>query len=174
MSTKAPLMLLAVLLASVSAAFAQNGSPPPRPESQPSPQTERLKNGIAHFERAFYVLTPQKREAEAAAEFATALTEFEGEVAASPASIEAHTYLARIHAFRKDFRKAGAHYDQVASLQPFNVDACVLAALAYIDAKDVAEARLRLVDAKTRTMDPDVLARLDEYIARVDALRRES
>jgi cytochrome c-type biogenesis protein CcmH/NrfG len=174
MSTKAPLMLVLFLLASVSAAVAQDGSQPPRPESQPTPQTERLKSGIAHFEKAFYELTPQKRGAEADSEFAKALAEFEAEVAASPASIEAHTYLARIYAFRKNFRKAGAHYDQVAALQPFNVDACVLAALAYIDAKDFADARLRLVDAKGRTLDPEVLARLDEYIARVDALSRES
>lgn len=173
MSTRAPLMLLAVLLASVSAAVAQDGSPS-RPESQPPAQTERLRSGVAHFEKAFYVLTPQKRDAEAASELAKALTEFEAEAAASPASIEAHTYLARIHAFRKEFRKAGEQYDQIATLQPSNVDACVLAALAYIDAKDVAEARIRLVDAKMRTLDPDVLARLDEYIAKVDALRRKS
>lgn len=174
MRTRAPLIVLAVFLASVSAAVAQDGSPPRRPESQPPPQSQRLKNGIAHFEQAFYVLTPRRRDTEAASELAKALTEFEAEAAASPSSVEAQTYLARIHAFRKDFRKAGAHYDKVALLQPSNVDACVLAALAYIDAKDVAAARLRLVDAKTRTVDPDVLARLDDYIARVDALRRES
>lgn len=171
MSARALLILFAVFIFA-SAAAAQGGSPP-RPESPPSPQTERLRSGIEHFDKAFYELTPQKRHAEAASEFATSLAALEAEVAASPASVEAHTYLARIHAFRKDFRKAGAHYDSVAALQPLSVDACVLAALAYVDANDAAEARSRLVDAKARTQDPDVLARLDEYIAKVDALRRE-
>ena len=60
----------------------------------------------------------------------------------------------------------------MAALEPLNVDACVLAALAYVDANEVAEARARLVGARSRTKDPSVLARLDEYIARVDALIR--
>ncbi len=164
-------MLLPILLLSV-AAVAQT-RPTARPADPPAPQSEAMTTGVAHFEKAFYELTPQKRHAEAAAEYVKAIAAFERELAATPTSAAAHTYLARIHAATKDFKKAAAHYDQVAALEPFNVDACVLAALAYIDAKDVAEARLRLVDAKARTQDADVLARLDEYIAKVDALGRK-
>jgi len=169
MGTRVVSFLVAVFLASL--AIAQTG-PPPRPGGPPMPQSEQMKAGIAHFDKAFHDLTPRNRHTEAAAEFDRAIAAFERELAVSPSSVQAHTYLARIHALRKDFRKAGAHYDQVAALEPFNVDACVLAALAYVDANAVAEARARLVEAKARTQDPIVLARLDEYIAKVDALKR--
>jgi cytochrome c-type biogenesis protein CcmH/NrfG len=169
MGTRVVSFLVAVFLASV--AVAQAGQRP-RPGGPPAPQSEQMKAGVAHFDKAFYDLTPRNRHAEAAAEFDRGIAAFELELAASPWSAEAHTYLARIYAVRKDFKKAGAHYDEVAALEPLNVDACVLAALAYLDASEVAVARARLVEAKARTKDPNVLARLDGYIARVDALKR--
>ncbi len=169
MTARALLVLVVVLLASPAAA---QGDPPQRPAGPPAPQSEQMKAGVAHFDKAFYDLTPRNRHAEAADEFNRAVAAFERELAASPSSAAAHTYLARIYAVRKDFRKAGAHYDEVSEIEPQNVDACVLAALAYLDANEVAEARDRLVRAKARTVDPSVLARLDDYIARVDALRR--
>ena len=169
MISRVALLLAVVLLASLAAA---QGGPPQRPAGPPVPLSEQMKAGVAHFDRAFYDLTPRGRHAEAAAEFDRAVAAFERELAASPGSAQAHTYLARIHAARKDFRKAGEHYDQVAAIERQNVDACVLAALAYLDANEAGEARGRLVQAKARTEDREVLARLDEYIARVDALIR--
>jgi len=163
------LPLVVVVLGAVPA-FAQSG-PPPKP-GVPSTQSDHMQSGVRHFERAFFELTPQKREAEARVEFDHAIAAFERELAATPASADAHRYLAKIHAVRKEFGKAGAHFDKVAELEPFNVDACVLAALAYLDADDAPGARLRLVGAKDRTLDPVVLARLDGYIAKVDALKR--
>jgi len=169
MISRVALLLAVVFLASLAAA---QGGPPQRPAGPPVPQSEQMKAGVAHFDRAFYDLTPRNRHAEAAAEFDLAVAAFERELTASPGSARAHTYLARIYSVRKEFKKAGEHYDQVAAIEPLNVDACVLAALAYVDAKEVAEARARLVVARSRTQDPSVLARLDEYIARVDALIR--
>jgi Tfp pilus assembly protein PilF len=164
-------VLALVLVLVVASIVSAQSSPPSRsPNQQPPP--DRVKAGIAHFEKAFYELTPGKRDAEAAAEFDMALAAFEAVVADTPGSVQAHTYLARIHATRKNFKKAAFHYDQVVALEPFNVDVCVLAALAYLDANDVPEARLRLVEARLRTQDPTVLARLDEYFAKVDALKR--
>ena len=160
-------LFLVVILASLAAA--QSGSPGAR---SPQPPTDKMKAAVAHFEKAFYDLTPKKREAEASAEFDLAISAFEAVVAETPASAEAHTYLARIHAARKNFKQAAAHYDQVAAIEPFNVDACVLAALAYVDAHDVPEARARLAEARQRTRDADVLARLDGFVAKLDALKR--
>ena len=169
MISRVALLLAVVLLASLAAA---QGGPPQRPAGPPVPQSEQMKAGVAHFDRAFYDLTPRNRPAEAAAEFDLAVAAFERELAVSPGSAQAHTYLARIHAYRKDFKKAGEHYDRVADIEPLNVDACVLAALAYVDANEIAEARARLVEATGRTKDPSVLARLGEYLAKVDALKR--
>ncbi len=160
-------LFLALSIASLAAA---QPSPPNRSPSQPPP--DNLAAAIAHFDKAFYEHTPKKQEAEAAAEFGLAVAAFERVLADTPRSVEAHTYLARIHTVRKNFKQAASHYDQVMAIEPFNVDACVLAALAYVDANDVPEARLRLLEAKQRTGDATVLARLDEYIAKIDALKR--
>jgi cytochrome c-type biogenesis protein CcmH/NrfG len=131
-----------------------------------------MRQGVSHFERAFYQLTPHKRDAEASREFDLAISEFEGELAARPSSAEAHRYLGRIYAVRKNFAKAAAHYDRLSEIEPLNVDACVLAALAYVDNGQVAEARGRLVAGQGRTTDPDVLAKLAEYIAKLDLMKR--
>ena len=166
-NVKALFLLLILILA--SAAAAQSGPPG---ASSPQPPPDKMKAGVAHFEKAFYDLTPKKRDAEASAEFDLAIAAFESALVDQPASAEAHTYLARIHAARKNFKQAAAHYDRVAAIEPFNVDACVLAALAYVDANDVPEARRRLAEARLRTRDPDVLARLDTYVAKLDALKK--
>ena len=160
--------LIAVL---VLASFAAAQSNPPG-STRTQPPADKMKVAVAHFEKAFYDLTPKKKDAEATVEFGLAIAAFESVLAETPASAEAHNYLARIHAARKDFKQAAAHYDKVAAIEPFNVDACVLAALAYVDANNVPEARLRLAEARLRTGDPGVLARLDGYVAKLDALKR--
>jgi hypothetical protein len=50
------------------------------------------------------------------------------------------------------------------------VDACVLAALGYAELGEMAEARLRLTEARRRTSDPAALARIAEYMAKLDKL----
>jgi tetratricopeptide (TPR) repeat protein len=137
-----------------------------------TPRSTVLQNGIDHFDKAFYDLTPKGRHDEAASEFAAAVAAFDRELTTNPSSAEAHRYLGRIYAARRNFQKAAGHYDKLAAIEPFNVDACVLSALAWLDAKNPAEARRRLVDATERTSDPRVLAQLDGYLAKVDALKR--
>ena len=132
---------------------------------------------MSHFERAFYELTPQKRDREAAQEFDQAIAQFELELKQQPSSAVAHQYLGRIYSLRKDYRKSAAHYDRLSEIEPLNVDACVLAALAYGEAGEFAEARARLTEAKLRTSDPAALARIAEYLAKAgqaDSLRPSS
>ncbi len=151
-------------------------SPPPaQPDSQAQDQanqSEHVRNGVQHFERAFYDLTPKKRDAEAAQEFDRAIDEFEAEAAARPSSTAAQAYLGRIYSIRKDYKKAAAHYDRLSDLDPLNLDALVLAALAYAEDGQLAEARARLETAKSRTTAPDALARLAGYLSKLDAAKR--
>jgi cytochrome c-type biogenesis protein CcmH/NrfG len=163
-----PLVLLTVL---VVPAAAQSGAPPPV-QQNPTEQSERVRQGVSHFDQAFYRLTPQKREGEAAREFDQAIAQFELELTHQPASATAHAYLGRIYAIRKDYRKSAAHYDRVSEIEPLNVDACVLAALAYVELGEMAEARARLATARGRTTDPVALARLAEYLSKLDKLNR--
>jgi len=163
-----PLVLLTVLLVPASA---EPGQGPPA-QQNPTLQSERVRQGVSHFERAFYELTPQKRDREAAQEFDQAIAQFELELSRQPSSAVAHQYLGRIYSLRKDYRKSAEHYDRLSEIEPLNVDACVLAALALGEAGDVAEAKLRLLEARQRTSDPAALARITEYIAKADKLIR--
>jgi tetratricopeptide (TPR) repeat protein len=165
------LVPLVIVVALAAPAAAQQAAQPGQP-GRDAPRSAALRDGITHFDKAFYDLTPKGRHGEAAEEFDVAIAAFDRELAANPASADAHRYLGRIYAARRNFEKAAGHYDKLSALEPFNVDACVLSALAWLDAKDPAEARLRLVEAKNRTADPEVLAALDEYVAKVDALKR--
>lgn len=158
-----PLVLLALFSAPT---FPQSAlGPPPAPPAQ----SDEMRRGVAHFDRAFYELTPHKRDLEASREFDLAIAEFERELTLRPAAAEAHRYLARIRMVRKEFRSAGEHYDALTALNPLDIDTYVLAALAYVEAGDVAAARARLVTATGQTSDPAVRARLAEYLAKLDA-----
>jgi tetratricopeptide (TPR) repeat protein len=173
----ARMVLLVILCALLlpGGARSQTGSPDaqapggrPPAASQPS---DDLRRGIGHFNRAFYEHVPRKREREATAEFGLAVAAFERELALRPTSRAAHAYLARVYSVRKQFRTAASHYDKVMELDPLDVDACVLAALAYVEAGEPGEARQRLAIARTRTDDPAVLATLAEYAGKLDSLR---
>jgi tetratricopeptide (TPR) repeat protein len=163
-----PLILLTVLLAPASA---EPGQGPPA-QQNPTVQSERVRQGVSHFERAFYDLTPRKRDLEAAKEFDQAIAQFELELKQQPSSAVAHQYLGRIYSLRKDYKKSAEHYDRLSEIEPLNVDACVLAALAHGEAGDFVVARARLAEAKQRTSDPTALARISDYLAKVDKLIR--
>jgi len=155
------LLFLAVLLAPTSASAGQPGLPLP----SGGDQSEPVRRGVGHFDRAFYDLTPHQRDLEALHEYNLAIAEFQRELAVRPSSAEAHAYLARIYYLRKQFDKAAAHYDTLAELDPFNLDAYVLAALAFAENGQIPEARDRLAAAKNHTADPEALKRLDGYLA---------
>jgi tetratricopeptide (TPR) repeat protein len=159
-----PLVLLTVLLVPASA---EPGQGPPA-QQNPTVQSERVRQGVSHFERAFYDLTPHKRDLEAANEFDQAIAQFELELKQQPSSAVAHQYLGRIYSLRKDYRKSAEHYDRLSEIEPLNVDACVLAALGYAESGDIPAARERLAEARQRTSDPVALARIAEYMAKLD------
>ena len=161
-------VLLALLL---PPATAEPGQGPPA-QQNPTVQSERVRQGVSHFERAFYDLTPHKRDREAAQEFDQAIAEFELELKQRPSSAVAHQYLGRIYSLRKEYSKSAEHYDRLSEIEPLNVDACVLAALGYAEAGDIPEARLRLAEARLRTSDPAALAKIAEYMAKLDRLDR--
>ena len=164
-----PLVLLIVLL---SPAWAESGQAPPAQKS-PTAQSERVRQGVSHFERAFYELTPQKRDREAAQEFDQAIAQFEGELTRQPSSAVAHQYLGRIYSLRKDYRKSAEHYDRLSEIEPLRTwtRACWRRWPTPSSAR-LAEARLRLTEAQQRTTDPVALARIAEYMAKLDKLNR--
>lgn len=168
MTRSVPALFLALVFLAVPAAAQSQSVASP---TDTSPQAVRLSEAVAHFNKAFYELTPQKRHGEAASEFTLAAAAFERVLADSPRSIEAHRYLARIHTARKDFKKAAEQYDRITGIEPLNIDAFAMAAQAYMRAGDFDRARARLLEARLKTNDAAALARLDDGLARLDALR---
>jgi tetratricopeptide (TPR) repeat protein len=159
-------LLLRLLMIAVLAPTWVYAGPPGLP-SGGAPQSEPVRRGVGHFDKAFYDLTPHKRDLEASQEYDLAIAEFQRELAVRPASAEAHAYLAHIYYLRKQFDRAASHYDQLAALDPFNIDAYVLAALAFAENGQIPEARDRLAAAKNHTADPEALKRLDGYLAKL-------
>ena len=157
-------LLVALLMAAVLAPTWASAGPPGLPTSG-GPQSEPVRRGVGHFDKAFYDLTPHQRNLEASQEYDLAIAEFQRELAVRPSSATAHGYLARIYYLRKQFDKAAAHYDKLAEADPFNLDAYVLAALAFAENGQIPEARDRLAAAKNHTADPEALKRLDGYLA---------
>lgn len=164
-----PFVLLVALLAATTAGAGQ-ALPPQQGQAA---QSAEVRQGVSHFEQAFYKHLPHGRGPEAAREFDLAVAQFELELSRRPSSAAAHAYLGRIHALRKNWRKSGEHYDRLSEIEPGNVDACVLAALAYGEVGEFAEARARLVNARERTSHPGALATLAEFTARLDKLERD-
>jgi len=165
-----PFVLLIALLAAATAGAGQ-ALPP---QQGPAAQSDQVRQGVSHFEQAFYKHLPHGRGPEANQEFDLAIAQFELELSRRPSSAAAHSYLGRIHALRKDWRKSGEHYDRLSEIVPENVDALVLAALAYGELGELAEARARLMTARERTTDPAALATLGGYLAKLDALERRA
>lgn len=161
-------LLLQLLMVAVLAPTWAYAGPPGLP-SGGGPQSEPVRKGVGHFDKAFFDLTPHKRDLEASHEYDLAIAEFQRELAVRPASTEAHAYLARIYYLRNQLNKAASHYDQLTALDPYNIDGYVLAALAYAEDGNIAAARIRLETAKHQTTDPSILSRLDEYLAKLPA-----
>ena len=163
-----PLVLLAVLLAPAVALPRQLPSQATtRPEA-----SDHIRQGVAHFERAFYELIPQRRQHDADIEFDLAVAAFQRELGLRPSSVVAHRHLARVHAVRGRFALAAPGYDEVARLDPLDLDAYVLAALAYIELGQFETARDRLQDARARAVDPLAQATLDDYLSKLAARPR--
>jgi tetratricopeptide (TPR) repeat protein len=163
-----PIILLVLLAAP---AWSLSGQAPPA-QNAAAGQSERVRQGVSHFERAFYDLAPHRRDLEAAKEFDQAIAQFELELEQRPSSAVAHQYLGRIYSLRKDYKKSAEHYDRLSEIEPLNVDACVLAALGHAESGDIPAARERLAEARQRTSDPVALARIAEYVAKLDRLDR--
>lgn len=164
-------MLLLVLVAALVVPLWTTAGQPGLSLLPSSEQSEGLRRGVGHFDKAFYDLTPHKRDWEAAQEYDLAIAAFEHELAVRPASATAHAYLARIYYLRQQFDRAAAYYDKLTELDPDNVDAYVLAALAYAEAGNVTDARTRLETAKHHTTDPGTLRRLDEYLLKLQTAK---
>lgn len=158
------ILVCVLLVASTLTVANASGSPPGTPQQQ----SENVKRGIGHFNRAVFEFTPTHRDTEATREFGLAVAAFEAELKLDPGSVDAHRYLGRLFALRGQSKKAATHFDHLRTLLPADPDVCGMAASAWADAGRFDLARARLLEAKQRTSDPRALALIDGFLARLE------
>ena len=130
-----------------------------------------VERGIAHFNTGFYQLTPKHRTAEAAREYALALREFKGAIAADPQNEAAYRHLARLYEVQHRPAEAAAAYKRVIALNPGDVDVYLSAALALVESRQYDEAVATLRAAQGYTDDRGALQKIDGYIRKIETRR---
>ncbi len=125
------------------------------------------RQGLAYFNEAFYDRVPKGQQKDADRAFDLAAAAFRNAIAAKPDFVDAHRNLARLYYVRKQFAEAAASYRAVTRLNPKDLDAYVLTALAYTQLELWAEALLQLETAKTQTVDQEAIRKLDGYIQKI-------
>lgn len=155
----------AVLWLVFLAAPAANGSQNP-------PANDLIAQAKVHFEKGFYEDTPKGRGSEAAAEFDQAARLFEQALTTDPNDAVVHRHLARVYAVQAKHLLAAKHYQRTAEIDPLDLDALVLAASEYADAKHFTESKTLLQLAQGRTTDPRALQMLRGYLQKLDDAER--
>lgn len=169
MTRKALLFVFLCLFAASALALAASApqKDPAGSAKDRAPQATHLQRGLASFDQGFYELLPKSRRAEADAAFAVAVRELGLALEAEPNNREAHRTLGRIYTLKQDHLRAAAHYRRLTEIDPYDIDSYALAALALAEAGRFGESRTELDRAKGRTADPQTLAILDGYLAKL-------
>lgn len=126
------------------------------------------ERGMDCFNRGFYDLLSKNRGEEAAQEFEQAVTAFKQAIVINKNNIQAHRNLARTYYAQKKYLMAAGQYRKVTDLNPSDIDAYVIAALAWTKMQQYAEAIEQLLLARTFTSDKAVIRKLDEYISKIN------
>lgn len=154
------LVLSLVFTASVFAGTAN------QPVSLPD---EAVQNqlGMKYFKIGYYEQMPRGQKAEAQLNLDLAERAFQNSIKINDDYIDAHRNLARLYYLQKKYNKAATEYTHVLRLDPDDIDMYVNMAVVQTDLGDFEEAIKYLEKAKTKTMDEDIIKKLNEYILKV-------
>jgi tetratricopeptide (TPR) repeat protein len=155
-------ILIVCLLLCVNLLFGVGARP-----AQEGREAVHNRQGLSYFDEALYDRVPKGQQKEADRAFDLAAAEFRSAIAAKPDFVEAHRNLARLHYVRKQFAEAAASYRTVTLLDPKDIDAYVLTALACTQLELWKEALVQLEIAKTQTVDRETIRKLDGYIQKI-------
>lgn len=166
MLKKMPLFIVAIIMTSALCSLACYGAD--EPSTNFPDAAYHNKQGLVHFEKGFYELTPHHRNEEAEQQYGLAIQEFKKALAIDPDYAQAHRNLGRVYFVQGKFLMAAKHYKKLTDLDPRDIDSYVLTALAYAEAGKYVDARARLETAKRMTTDEKILGKLDDYIKKLD------
>jgi tetratricopeptide (TPR) repeat protein len=126
------------------------------------------QQGLSHFKRGVYELSPQQRKKEAAQEYRLAIQAFKKALSINPDNAEALRNLARVHAVQKDFLLAAELYVKLTVLDPYALDAYMYAASAFERAQRYDDARAQIETARSKTSDPEIIEKLNGYLEEIE------
>jgi tetratricopeptide (TPR) repeat protein len=127
------------------------------------------QQGMTYFKKGFYDHAPKNQVADTERNYGLAIREFKAALESDPFHIDAHRNLARVYYVKKDFNSAAGEYRRVTELLPGDIDAYVILALSLTKLRRFDEAIEALESGKQHTSDPEVLNKLDTYIAKIVA-----
>lgn len=126
------------------------------------------EKGLSHFKNGFYNFTPKHQKEKAKKEYELAIQEFKKSLDVNPDYAEAHRNLARVYYVQKKYLKAAEHYKKLTYLDRYDIDAYILTALSYAEAKKYSEAKKELENASNMTSDPIIQKKLNDYIKKIE------
>lgn len=127
--------------------------------------------GWGYFKKGFYEFAPHNKHQEANQYYEMAIVEFKKAIAANDGDVAARRNLGRVYHVQQKYALSAEQYRKVTELTPDDVDAYVQLAVAYSHLQRYDEAIAQLELARTKTSDPAAIAKLNEYIKKLEGAR---
>jgi cytochrome c-type biogenesis protein CcmH/NrfG len=130
---------------------------------------ERNQAGLDHFSKGFHDAAPRGEDAKAAEEYRLAEQSFQEAIRNQPDWVEPYLHLGRTYFVQQKYHQAVKVYQEALTLAPQNKEIYTKLASALEMAGDYQGAIQVLQTLRTQETDERAIAKLDEYIERLQA-----
>ncbi|MCD6485967.1 MAG: tetratricopeptide repeat protein [Syntrophobacterales bacterium] len=124
--------------------------------------------GLSSFNKGFYNLLPKRKKEEAAIHFENAARSFKKALEINGDFTEARRNLARVYFIRKEYARAVEEYKKVVALDPYDMNARLAIASAYVKLGMHEEAIAQLRTARDMNDDPVIIDKLNTLMESID------
>jgi len=125
--------------------------------------------GLDHFSKGFYEATPRGERAKAADEYRLAEQSFQEAIRSKPDWVEPYLHLGRTYFVQQKYRQAAEVYQKALTLAPQRKEVYTRWASALEKAGDYQGAVQVLQTLRAQETDERTIAKLDEFIKRLQA-----
>ncbi|MFO7962809.1 MAG: hypothetical protein R6U50_02710 [Desulfobacterales bacterium] len=134
-----------------------------RPGDREKDKSYYKQEGLKHFKKGFYELTPRGKKDEAVKHYQLAVQAFKQALDIREDK-EIRRNLAKIYYVQEKYAMAASEYEKASKLDPYDIENYVELALSYMYLERYNEAIQTLETARAWTVDEDIIERLDSYI----------
>ena len=133
------------------------------------PLDEHEKEGLSHFQKAFYEATPRKDRAKADVHYRMAERAFQKAIEKDPHRVESYVHLGRTYFVQKKYKKAAITYRKALKLAPDQKEIYLKLASALEMGGDFAAAVDVLKQLREKETDERALQILDDFIRKIES-----